>query len=248
LFAIITQFSCKEAVFLASAILKNPDALDKHFWRSSASATMSILYDYSTLENEHDETITQIHAFIDRMTRISQHHSSGSFYSGDNGVLQDPMSKASIRGNLTGFVADIAAVKQTGLTYVLGETNSFSCHSAPGVSHTAGAALWAWITPCLQASSVLLGYISIKASVISTISYRVILSEAWDRSAHLIADSAHNTDEFLDGSTLLQPLSPHIQPLYYAAIIAAQLIGSSGSTTIVELTVDNTQISSYSSI
>ncbi|KAI0278015.1 hypothetical protein BGY98DRAFT_976318 [Russula aff. rugulosa BPL654] len=176
---------------------------------------MSILYDYPTLENEHDETITQIHAFIDRMTRISQHHSSGS-----------SMSKASIRGNLTGFVADIAAVKQTGLTYVLGETNSFRCHGAPGVSNTAGAALWAWITLCLQASSALLGYISIKASVIN---------------------SAHNTDEFLDGSTLLQPLPPHI-PLYYAAIIATQLIGSSGSTTIVELTVDNTQISTYSSI
>jgi hypothetical protein len=199
LFAIITQFSAKEAVLLASAILKNPDALDKHFQRSSASATMSILYDYPTLENEHDETITQIHAFIDRMTRISHHHSSGSFYSGDNGVLQDLMSKASIRGNLTGFVA----------------------------------------------SSALLAYISIKASVISTISYGVILSEARDRSTHLIADSARNTDEFLDGSTLLQPL-PHIQPLYYAAIIAAQLIGSSGSTTIVELTVVNTHISDYS--
>ena len=102
---------------------------------------MSILHDYPTLDNEHDETITQIHAFIDRLTRISQHHFSGSFYSGDNGVLQDLMSKASIWGNLTGFAADIAAVKQTGLTYVLGETNSFSCHGAPGVSSTAGVAL-----------------------------------------------------------------------------------------------------------
>jgi hypothetical protein len=52
------------------------------------------------------------------------------------------MSKARIRGNLTNFAADIAAVKQMGLTYVLGETNSFSCHGAPGVSNTAGAALW----------------------------------------------------------------------------------------------------------
>jgi len=52
------------------------------------------------------------------------------------------MSKASIRGNLTEFVDDIAAVKQKGLTYVLGEINSFSCHGAPGVSNTAGAALW----------------------------------------------------------------------------------------------------------
>ena len=52
------------------------------------------------------------------------------------------MSKASIRGNLTEFADDIAAVQQKGLTYVLGETNSFSCHGAPGVSNTAGAALW----------------------------------------------------------------------------------------------------------
>ena len=120
---------------------------------------------------------------------------------------------------------------------------SFSCHGVSGVSNTAGAALWAWITPCLQASLALLGYISIKASVISTISYGVILSEARHRPAHLIADSAYNnTDQFLDGSTLLQPPPPHIQPLYYAAIIAAQFIGSSGSTMIVELTVDNTDI------
>jgi hypothetical protein len=58
----------KEAVLLASAILKNPGTLDKHIQRSSASATMSILYDYPTLENEHDETVTQIHAFISRMS------------------------------------------------------------------------------------------------------------------------------------------------------------------------------------
>ena len=52
------------------------------------------------------------------------------------------MSKAAIRGNLTSFSADIAAVTQNGLTYVLGETNSVSCHGAPGVSNVAGAALW----------------------------------------------------------------------------------------------------------
>ena len=62
---------CKEAILLASAILNNPDALDKHIQRSSASATMSILYDYPTLENEHDETLTKIHAFIDRMSAAS---------------------------------------------------------------------------------------------------------------------------------------------------------------------------------
>ena len=32
---------------------------------------MSILYDYPTLENEYEETISQIHAFIDRMSAAS---------------------------------------------------------------------------------------------------------------------------------------------------------------------------------
>jgi hypothetical protein len=49
-------------------MLENPDASDKHTQRSSASAIMSILYDYPTLENEHDKTLTEIHAFIDRMS------------------------------------------------------------------------------------------------------------------------------------------------------------------------------------
>ncbi|KAF8274835.1 hypothetical protein EI94DRAFT_1713164 [Lactarius quietus] len=74
---------------------------------------------------------------------ISQHHYSSTFCSGTPGVLQDLMSKSFIRSNLTQFSPDIAAVQQKGLTYVLGETNSISCHGAPNVSNTAGAALWA---------------------------------------------------------------------------------------------------------
>ncbi len=49
-------------------MLENPHGLDKHIQRSSASATMSILYDYPTLENENDKTLTKIHAFIDRLS------------------------------------------------------------------------------------------------------------------------------------------------------------------------------------
>jgi len=59
---------CKEATLLASSILKNPNALVKHIERSTASATMSILYDYPTLEDEHDETITEMHTFVDRVS------------------------------------------------------------------------------------------------------------------------------------------------------------------------------------
>ena len=58
----------KEAILLAFACIKNPDGLDKHFQRSSASAIMSIFYDYPTLESEHDETLTRIHAFIDQLS------------------------------------------------------------------------------------------------------------------------------------------------------------------------------------
>ena len=47
---------------------------------------------------------------ITTFRRISQHHYSGSFCSGNNGILQDLMSKASIRGNLTGFAPDIGHV------------------------------------------------------------------------------------------------------------------------------------------
>jgi hypothetical protein len=53
----------KEASLLASAMIKHPDSLEEHIQRSSASATMTILYDYPTLEDEHDKTVTEIHTF-----------------------------------------------------------------------------------------------------------------------------------------------------------------------------------------
>jgi hypothetical protein len=58
----------KEAILLSSALLENPEALEKHFQRFAASAIMSILYDHPTLENEHDKTLTAIHVFIDRIS------------------------------------------------------------------------------------------------------------------------------------------------------------------------------------
>jgi hypothetical protein len=58
----------KESIILASSILDNPKALTKHLERASASATLSILYDYPTLKDEHDKTITEIHAFINRLS------------------------------------------------------------------------------------------------------------------------------------------------------------------------------------
>ena len=61
----------KEAILLASALLRNPEARDKHFQRCTASATMSIVYDYPTLETEDDKTLKEIHAFNDRASAAS---------------------------------------------------------------------------------------------------------------------------------------------------------------------------------
>ena len=62
------------------------------------------------------------------MHRISQHRYSGSFCSGSSGLLQDLMTKANIRSNLTDLIPDIVATREKGLDYVLGETNSYACH------------------------------------------------------------------------------------------------------------------------
>lgn len=53
------------------------------------------------------------------------------------------------------------------------------------------------------------------------------------------------TRSILDGSQLPQPLPPHIQPPYYAAVIAAEAIGPSGHTCMTELEIDDMQVSGY---
>jgi hypothetical protein len=53
------------------------------------------------------------------------------------------------------------------------------------------------------------------------------------------------TRSILDGSTLSAPLPAHVQPQYYAAIIAAEAIGKSGNTHAVELTISNSQVAGY---
>ena len=53
------------------------------------------------------------------------------------------------------------------------------------------------------------------------------------------------TRSILDGSLLSKPLTPHIQLAYYAAIIAAEAIGNTGSTHVAELFIDNSRIARY---
>ncbi|KAH9058308.1 cytochrome P450 [Lactarius vividus] len=61
----------KEGALLTSALIANPGALEKHFQRAAASATMSILYDYPTLESENDKNLNEILAYAECTSRAT---------------------------------------------------------------------------------------------------------------------------------------------------------------------------------
>lgn len=62
---------CKEGVLLASALLADPGAPEKHFKCTAASAIMSIIYDYPTLETDNEKNVKQIFAFTDRISEAA---------------------------------------------------------------------------------------------------------------------------------------------------------------------------------
>ncbi|KAF8428843.1 glycoside hydrolase family 79 protein [Boletus edulis BED1] len=162
------------------------------------------------------------------ITTISQHRYSGSFCSGSGAILQDLMTKSYIRGNISVFEPDIKATFAHGLKYILGETNSLSCHGAPGVSNTAGAALWA-LDYSLFATQVGIS--------------RLHFHEGVGYKYNLIQPVTLNYS-IVDGSPIT-PLPPHIQPPYYAAIISAEAIGSTGHARMVEISIDASDVSGY---
>ncbi|KAJ7158933.1 glycoside hydrolase family 79 protein [Mycena filopes] len=160
---------------------------------------------------------------------FSEHHYSGSFCTGNGGLLQDLMTKATIRSNLTIYKTDVVATHAQGLDYILGETNSYACHGAPGVSNTAGSSLWA-LDYALFAPQIGISKVFFHVGI--GFKYTLIQPVALNRS-------------ILDGSPLATPLPPHVQPLYYSAIIAAELRGCEDSAQISEIVVNNTRIAGY---
>ncbi|KAF8588175.1 glycoside hydrolase family 79 protein [Ramaria rubella] len=161
--------------------------------------------------------------------QISQHRYSGAFCSGGNFALASFMSKAAVRSNLTLFSPDVAEVRSKGFPYVLGETNSIACHGAPGVSNTAGAALWV-IDYTLQAAT--LGMVETYFHEGIGFKYNFIQPISLNRST-------------LDGTPLNPPQPAHIQPAYYAAILVARAVGTTGSAQLIELDVPQDNISGY---
>ena len=49
----------------------------------------------------------------------------------------------------------------------------------------------------------------------------------------------------IDGSTLDPPVPPHIQPTFYGGLVVNSFIGSTGSSTLVELNVSDSNVSGY---
>ncbi|KAJ7178640.1 glycoside hydrolase family 79 protein [Mycena crocata] len=160
---------------------------------------------------------------------FSEHHYSGSFCTGNGGLLQDLMTKATIRTNITIYTNDVIATRAKGLDYILGETNSYACHGAPGVSNTAGAALWA-LDYALFAPQVGISKVFFHVGV--GFKYTLIQPVTLNRS-------------ILDGSPLPSPLPAHVQPTYYAAIIAAELRGCEDKAQISEIAVDHARVAGY---
>ncbi|KAL0567774.1 hypothetical protein V5O48_014224 [Marasmius crinis-equi] len=73
---------------------------------------------------------------------------------------------------------------------------------------------------------------------------RVFFHEGIGYKYNLIQPATLNRS-IIDGSDLPAPLPPHVQPQYYAAIIAAEAIGDSGSTHLAEINVDDERIAGY---
>ncbi|TBU46627.1 glycoside hydrolase family 79 protein [Dichomitus squalens] len=163
------------------------------------------------------------------ITQISQHRYSAAFCQGGDFPLTSFLNKQYIRGNLSVFEADIAETHSRGLTYVLGETNSIACHGAPGVSNTAGAALWT-IDYTLQAATLGIKELFFHEGV--GYKYNFIQPVSLNRST-------------IDGSPLDPPSPPHIQPPFYAALVVNTAIGGTGASRLVELAVGDANVSGY---
>ncbi|KZT63900.1 glycoside hydrolase family 79 protein [Daedalea quercina L-15889] len=163
------------------------------------------------------------------ISTISQHQYSAAFCDGGDFGLISFMNKTAVRGNLTIFEADIAASHGYGLDYVLGETNSIACHGAPGVSNTAGAALWV-IDYTLFASTIGISELYFHEGI--GYKYNFLQPVTLNYST-------------INGSALDPPAPPHIQPAYYGGLVVDTFVGNSSAASIVELVVNEPDTSGY---
>jgi len=164
------------------------------------------------------------------LNTISQHRYSAAFCAGGDFALASFMSKTAVRSNISLFDDGIVVSKERGLDYKLGETNSIACHGAPGVSNTAGAAVWT-IDWTLHAATRGISEVYFHEGVGSK--YNFFQPVSLDRSP-------------VDDTPPSPPLAPNLQPGYYGGLVITEAVGTkSGKTKIVELDLDEDNVSGY---
>ncbi|KAF5380722.1 hypothetical protein D9757_007094 [Collybiopsis confluens] len=165
--------------------------------------------------------------------------------------IQGLMSKTSIRGNLTQWIPDIAFVKSLGLDYVFGESNSYTGHGLANVSNSAGRSKPKTQIPYVAQPAVSSNCLGAALWLLDNVFHatqlgvdRFYFHEGVGYKYNFIQPVTLNVS-ITDGTPLNPPLPPHVQPLYYGAIIAAEIIGNEGGTLVTELSVNSSTISAY---
>ncbi|GFZ47051.1 hypothetical protein JCM24511_04277 [Saitozyma sp. JCM 24511] len=164
----------------------------------------------------------------DSDTRSKTSHFAEQQYSGAFGArlaqVGQLMNKGTIRGNLSTKWADVKAARSNGLSFILGETNSYANHGMLGISNTAETAIWA-TDYILQAASMGIERLHFHHGF----GYRYNLFQPASR-----ADDGLNITS-----------RAHSLPSYHSFLIVNEAIGTSGKSSGAELGTTNSSLSAY---
>ncbi|KAH8897342.1 hypothetical protein GQ53DRAFT_778460 [Thozetella sp. PMI_491] len=158
-----------------------------------------------------------------KTSKFSEHAYSGGF---DPRRIVRPgelMDKLSVRANMSTRTSGRLSVRASGLSYFLGETNSYANHGQPGLSNTVESALWATDWLLLGASNG-------------------IERLHFHHGVGFRYNTIQPTDESDDGLNITRP---HILPSYHAFLIVNEAIGKSGDSYIAELPTSNLTLTAY---
>ncbi|AFR97105.1 hypothetical protein C343_05260 [Cryptococcus neoformans C23] len=160
--------------------------------------------------------------------QFNQHVYSGAF--GDGYPLSPVgglMDKGTVRTNLTTRANGLKAAKSEGLQYVFSEGNSYANHGQPGTSNTAEGALWA-IDWMLQLASM----------GIERMHFHHGVGFRYNFFQPVATDAEHD-----DGLNMTQ--RAHILPVYHAALIVNEAIGTNGNSYVAEINTANDNVVAY---
>jgi hypothetical protein len=102
-------------------------------------------------------TLTDLYTPGSYINAISEHHYQGSGKLNDRStwpaIASGLITKTSVRTNIARFNDAVVGAKARNISFVIGETNTYSGHGQEGVSNSAAAALWV-VDYSLQAAAI----------------------------------------------------------------------------------------------